>query len=76
MMAVRLTPKAEAFLRDYLPTHFQTTGAIMAALTEGERKTLVALLGKVQGQAATLRHGPPGDAPALASPAVAGPAPA
>lgn len=74
MMSVRLTAKAETFLRDYLPTHFQTTGAIMAALTEGERKTLVTLLGKVQAQAATLRDGPPGGAPATLSPALTGPA--
>lgn len=54
MMTVQLTPKAEEFLRRYLPTHFRITSAIMSVLSETERKTLVRLLVKVQQQAATL----------------------
>ena len=58
MMSVHLTPKAEAFLRDYMPGHFKIISAIMSALTEPERKTLVRLLVKVQQQAAALTAAP------------------
>ena len=47
MMSVRLTDKAEIFLRDMLPTHFEIMARLMAPLTEPERKTLVRLLTKV-----------------------------
>jgi DNA-binding MarR family transcriptional regulator len=58
MMSVHLTPKAEGFLRDYMPGHFKIISAIMSVLTEPERKTLVRLLVKVQQQAATLAGTP------------------
>lgn len=47
MMSVRLTPKAENFLRDLLPAHFRTMATLLAPLSEKERKTLVHLLTKV-----------------------------
>lgn len=47
MMSVRLTPKAEIFLREMLPAHFQIMAKVMAPLSESERKTLVRLLTKV-----------------------------
>jgi len=52
MMSVNLTPTGQAFLAKFLPEHFRRTAALMAGLTESERKTLVQLLGKVlQGTA-------------------------
>ena len=53
-MSVRLTPAGEEFLHEFLPGHFKAIAAIMAPLTENERKTLVRLLVKVQQQAAVL----------------------
>jgi len=47
MMSVRLTPKAEVFLKQMLPGHFETMARLMAPLSESERKTLVRLLTKV-----------------------------
>lgn len=47
MMSVRLTAKAEIYLRQMLPGHFQTMARLMAPLSEGERKTLVRLLTKI-----------------------------
>lgn len=54
MMSVRLTAKAERFLRDLLPSHFRVMNALMHALSEPERKTLVRLLAKICSQAAVL----------------------
>ncbi|OYU97929.1 MAG: MarR family transcriptional regulator [Verrucomicrobiales bacterium VVV1] len=54
MMSVRLTPKAEIFLADMLPAHFQIMARIMAALSESERKTLVRLLTKITQTASEL----------------------
>ncbi len=54
MMSVRLTPKAEDFLRGFLPEHFQVTARLMATLSEAERKTLVRLLAKISDQANAL----------------------
>jgi DNA-binding MarR family transcriptional regulator len=48
MMSVRLTPKAEKFMEQYLPGHFKLISGLMAPLTETERRTLVRLLGKIQ----------------------------
>ena len=53
-MSVRLTPRAEKFLRAFLPGHFQMITALMSPLSEAERKTLVRLLNKIQQQAAEL----------------------
>lgn len=58
MMSVRLTPKAEKFLREFLPGHFRTTARLMSTLNEAERKTLVKLLTKISSQAAAMLHEP------------------
>lgn len=61
MMSVLLTPKGESFLSTFLPDHFKAIAALMGTLSEGERKTLVRLLGKIQEQATALnaaRHAP------------------
>lgn len=63
MMSVLLTPKGEKFLTGFLPGHFKLMAELMAPLSESERKTLVRLLVKIQGNAASLR------APAAAVPA-------
>jgi len=47
MMSVRLTAKAETYLKQMLPGHFQTMARLMAPLSESERKTLVRLLTKI-----------------------------
>lgn len=54
MMAVKLTPKGESVIRDYLPGHFKRTAFLVQPLTENERRTLVRLLAKIMGQAAAL----------------------
>jgi DNA-binding MarR family transcriptional regulator len=54
MMSVRLTTKAEEFLRQLLPEHFQIMARLMAPLSEGERKTLVRLLTKILRNAGEL----------------------
>ena len=54
MMSVRLTGRGEKFLRDFLPSHFQAITSLMGTLSEGERKTFVRLLAKVQQQALAL----------------------
>jgi DNA-binding MarR family transcriptional regulator len=64
MLSVRLTPKGDKFLQQFLPGHFKVTAAIMSTLTESERKTLVSLLVKVQQQIAAL------NAPGKQSPVV------
>jgi DNA-binding MarR family transcriptional regulator len=58
MMSVRLTPKAEKFLREFLPGHFRTTARLMSTLNEAERKTLVKLLTKISTQAAVMVNDP------------------
>lgn len=65
MMSVRLTGKAEQFLREFLPVHFRATGALLSTLTEPERKTFVHLLTKIQQQAAVLRAVQPAAATAV-----------
>ncbi len=62
MMSVSLTPAGQEFLSQFLPEHFRRMSALMAGLTESERKTLVHLLAKVlQGTAgvAAPRSNPP-----------------
>jgi len=54
MLLVRLTKKAENFLKRFLPIHFRGASEVMGALSESERKTLVRLLGKIQQQAAVI----------------------
>jgi DNA-binding MarR family transcriptional regulator len=54
MMLVHLTQKGHAALREILPGHFKRMAALMAPLSEHERKTLVRLLNKVAGQASAM----------------------
>ena len=54
MMSVRLTPRGENFLQEYLPVHFKAVAELMSPLSEAERKTLVQLLVKIQQQVAVL----------------------
>lgn len=54
MMSVRLTAKAEEFLRNFLPDHFRLTARLMSVLSESERTTLVRLLIKISSQAGTM----------------------
>ncbi|MBC7365786.1 MAG: MarR family transcriptional regulator [Undibacterium sp.] len=67
MMSVRLTPKAEEFLRKFLPEHFQITAKLMRTLTESERKTLVQLLNKISQQASVMLGAASEGAPAVVS---------
>jgi len=48
MMLVRLTERGRTFLDEVLPEYFRRIAAVMARLTEPERKTFVALLGKIE----------------------------
>jgi DNA-binding MarR family transcriptional regulator len=48
MMSVNLTPKGVGLMHEILPGHFQRIASLMAPLNEGERKTLVRLLTKIQ----------------------------
>jgi DNA-binding MarR family transcriptional regulator len=57
MMLVHLTHKGHATLREILPGHFRRMAALMAPLSEHDRKTLVRLLNKVAGQAGALATG-------------------
>jgi len=57
MMLVHLTPRGLATLREILPGHFKRMAALMAPLSEHERKTLVRLLDKVAGQASSMSGG-------------------
>jgi DNA-binding MarR family transcriptional regulator len=58
MMSVVLTAKAQRFLRDLLPGHFQLMAALMRPLDETERQTLVQLLSKIVEQATILSAEP------------------
>lgn len=65
MMSVRLTPEGERFLAGFLPGHFQAIASLMSPLSEGERKTLVQLLSKVQQHASTLNARKKSTSPAI-----------
>ena len=54
MMRVALTPKGEKFIERLLPGHFKRMAALMAPLSQSERKMLVKLLNKVLQKASTL----------------------
>lgn len=54
MLLVSLTTEGERLLHALLPKHFQEVNAIMQALTESERKTLVRLLEKIGSRAARI----------------------
>jgi len=45
--SIRLTAKGRGFLDKMLPGHYRRIAGLMSRLSEAERKTLVALLGKV-----------------------------
>jgi DNA-binding MarR family transcriptional regulator len=55
MMSVRLTPKGDRFLNDFLPGHFKVITEVMSPLSENERKSFVRILTKVQAHVAALR---------------------
>ncbi|RXK55534.1 MarR family transcriptional regulator [Oleiharenicola lentus] len=55
MMSVRLTPKGDRFLNDFLPGHFKVIAEVLSPLSENERKSLVRILTKVQAHIAVLR---------------------
>jgi DNA-binding MarR family transcriptional regulator len=61
MMSVRLTAKAEKFLRGMLPAHFRMMATLLEPLSEKERKTLVGLLTKVLHRAS--EHVPANEVP-------------
>ncbi|MBI1388315.1 MAG: MarR family transcriptional regulator [bacterium] len=48
-MLLRLTPKAQAFLKDMLPGHYRRIARLMSCLTESERTRLRTLLMKIHG---------------------------
>lgn len=54
MLSVELTAKGVAFLEEMLPGHFTRIRALMTALSENERRTLVRLLGKIAAQASEI----------------------
>lgn len=60
-MSVSLTPRGLTLLNELLPKHFRRMTSLMATLDEGERATLLQLLGKILQQASALA---PSDAPA------------
>lgn len=71
MMHVCLTPKARDLMQRLLPLHFRRMACLMEPLSEAERKTLVALMGKLLQHAAALAQSPTDSAPcAVAAPAV------
>lgn len=60
MMLVRLTDGGRAFVGKIMPEYFRHVASVMSRLTEAERKTLVALMGKIDeavpGISAGRRH--------------------
>ncbi len=54
MMSVTLTPHGQARILGILPGHFKRMTALMATLSEAERKTMVRLLTKILEQASEL----------------------
>ena len=48
MMLVTLTEAGKGFLEGILPDYFRRIATVMGKLIEPERKTLVALMGKIQ----------------------------
>lgn len=59
MMFVRLTTKGRGFLEGILPVYFRHIAAVMARLSEAERKTLVNLMGKIEQAVPEIRVNPP-----------------
>jgi DNA-binding MarR family transcriptional regulator len=67
MMSVNLTEHGKARLDQILPGHFRRMAAVMSALDEGERKTLVRLLTKVLERATELKGTASAPSPAAAA---------
>ncbi|HTX67142.1 MAG TPA: MarR family transcriptional regulator [Opitutaceae bacterium] len=59
MMLVRLTPRGRTFLDGMLPEYFRRVAALMGRLSETERKTLVALMAKIEEAVPEICAGPP-----------------
>ena len=64
MMLVQLTTKGRNFLDEILPDYFRRVAALMSRLTVAERKTLVALLGKIEQNIPAATEDLPSAAPA------------
>lgn len=67
MMSVHLTEKGHELLSAILPQHFRLMSALVQTLDEGERKTLVRLLGKIRAQTASMATPTTASAPEAAS---------
>lgn len=63
MTCVELTDRARQVLKEMLPEHFRDMAWLMQNLTEAERKTLIALLTKIQQRAAERPTPPMSDDP-------------
>ncbi len=50
-VAVRLTAKGRRLVDEFLPPHCRRISAVLSCLSEGERKTVIALLAKVAAAA-------------------------
>ncbi len=48
MMLVTLTKEGKSFLEGILPDYFRRIATVMSRLTEAERKSLVAVMGKIE----------------------------
>jgi DNA-binding MarR family transcriptional regulator len=55
MMLVTLTAAGKAFLDEILPDYFRRIAVAMGGLTEPERKSLVALMGKIEQTVPSVR---------------------
>jgi DNA-binding MarR family transcriptional regulator len=58
MITVTLTEAGADLLKEILPHHFQRMAALMAPLSEAERKTMLQLLLKIIEQASTMPSSP------------------
>jgi DNA-binding MarR family transcriptional regulator len=65
MQSVALTEKGRLLLNQLLPQHFKRMSALMQPLDEGERKTLVQLLGKIRQRAGVIAVAPSPDLSAV-----------
>jgi DNA-binding MarR family transcriptional regulator len=70
MMSVKLTTRGHERLGEVLPGHFRRMAALMAGLSEAERKTLVGLLLKILDRASAIGSRTPFAPTEPASPAV------
>ncbi len=73
MMSVQLTPKAHAFMATMLPGYFRRIAGVMSGLTEGERRTFVHLLAKIQEGLTAATPSGPAVSSGAATPAAASP---